>query len=138
MCRSQVRVNSLIIDLITLHCIVSIVLMNYCFISGYIVYDIMHTVEALINRHRGVRTRLLLRIFLVCGHWKCKGQMAAFRSFPIYIQIYTENAIRGKKCLFVFSFTVLACVQTSPPTSETVSLFSRARFFERWLSLNQD
>ena len=26
--------------------------MNYCFISGYIVYDIMHTVEALINRHR--------------------------------------------------------------------------------------
>ena len=52
MCRSQVRVNSLIIDFITFRCIVSIVLMNYCFISGYILYDIMHTVEALINRHR--------------------------------------------------------------------------------------
>ena len=53
--------------------------------------------------------------------------MAVFRSFPIYEYILGMQ-LKGK-CLFVFSFTVLACVQTSPPTSEKVSLFSRV-FFE--------
>ena len=49
--------------------------------------------------------------------------MAVFRSFPIYEYILGMQ-LKGK-CLFVFSFTVLACVQTSPPTSEKVSLFFR-------------